>query len=416
MMLISSNSNAILIRPRRFGKTITLNFLQLIFQGRSSKKYFKGTYIYDQPFINGYGQHLDKNGDIIKDEGITGTQKRAIYQWPKHPVIYFNFKSIADQDFKIARYRIIQAIYRVAEQYGIKDRLEDPNSVIDMVTYFTQLINCLTKLGNGYKQSIVVLIDEFDAVFRDARFNTTKQQDDMKKLMSSFYNVLQSESRHIKLKLITGITTIYYTEILTPYSDITNISLWPQYSTIVGFTKQELEKSLCYNMFEKLAKNIARYENIELPNTKEELIKLVMNKLEKGHNGYRFSQAETTVYNTYFVIISFTKKIIENRGMHGFSSEIQYKEIRNNPSIFKEITEDKEIDNMTEDDLFAVTSMETDKKMRAIDLLYQTGLLTIKNSYLEKGKLFHSLHFPNKEIKDNLKKMVTMNTNRNLVI
>ena len=66
MWLLSSSPKILLIRPRRFGKSTTLNFLEFICQGVESRQYFKGTYIYDQPWTDFENKYLDKEGDTIE--------------------------------------------------------------------------------------------------------------------------------------------------------------------------------------------------------------------------------------------------------------------------------------------------------------------------------------------------------------
>eukprot|EP00477_Mikrocytos_mackini_P002633 GAHX01003012.1.p1 GENE.GAHX01003012.1~~GAHX01003012.1.p1 ORF type:complete len:479 (-),score=59.14 GAHX01003012.1:432-1868(-) len=406
LSIITCNPRIILIRPRRFGKTVTLDFLKLIFQGPSSRQYFEGTYIYDQPMIDIDGNYIDERGNAITDKGSAGISKRVIYQWPKHPIIHFDFKYIADEDSKMVKRRILISIYQIAEQYGISDKFEDPNTVVDMATYIKHLILHLTCLGNEYESTVIVLIDEFDAVFRDFNFKSQLEQENVKSLVKTFYNVLKTEDSHIKLKFITGITTVSYTDIFTWSPDTVNISLLPQYATIVGFTKQEIKNNLEYTMFEVLAKNIVLDEKLDPITNKEAIVKLVMDRLEKWYDGYRFSNAQITVYNTLSVIESFNTSNIENHWIYLYSSEKQYKGINENPEMFRKIQIHQEIDDVLEEELFESKTIETNKNIRELALLYQTGLLTIKHSYVENGIRMYTLHFPNKEVRDDYEKIV----------
>eukprot|EP00477_Mikrocytos_mackini_P000047 GAHX01000047.1.p1 GENE.GAHX01000047.1~~GAHX01000047.1.p1 ORF type:complete len:334 (-),score=43.68 GAHX01000047.1:790-1791(-) len=324
---------------------------------------------------------MDNDGNIIKGKGVAGIRKRVMYPWPKHAVIHFDFKWIANKDSKVVKNRIIKKIYKIAKTYNKETKLEDPKSVTDMSSYLDDLFDILTTLGNGYESKVIVLIDEYDAIFRDSTFDSDLQKSNMKDLIQEFYNVLKDKADHIQLKLITGITTVSFTDIFTWSPDITNLSLGPQYSALVGFTKKEIEDTLNYEMFENLAKGITRHNPSRLPKNKTALVTFVMDRLEEWYNGYRFSDAETTVYNTLSIVESFCKNRIKNHWMNSLNSEIQFDEIWKYPKIFLKMQVDEEIREIPEVNLFQSPLITTGDEVRAIAVLYQTGLLTIKSEY-----------------------------------
>eukprot|EP00477_Mikrocytos_mackini_P002093 GAHX01002290.1.p1 GENE.GAHX01002290.1~~GAHX01002290.1.p1 ORF type:complete len:331 (-),score=52.48 GAHX01002290.1:469-1461(-) len=264
LKLIYSNEKAVFIRPRGFGKTTALNFLKLIFQGTDSKEHFKGTYIYDQPMINCHGEYIDKNMQRIKDNDALAIKKRVKYKWPKYPVIFFDFEKIASTDFKESNLRMLETIYNTACQYGVEHKMESPKDARDMVMYLEHLINNLTRLGNDYENKVVVLVDEFDAMLRDCNLNPKSKEDKRERLelMREFHNVLKARNEKIKMKFITGSTTISFTDLFMWSPDIHDISFLSRYSTLVGFTRQEIENTIDYSMFERLAVSITGNKNI----------------------------------------------------------------------------------------------------------------------------------------------------------
>eukprot|EP00477_Mikrocytos_mackini_P001317 GAHX01001412.1.p1 GENE.GAHX01001412.1~~GAHX01001412.1.p1 ORF type:complete len:526 (-),score=90.62 GAHX01001412.1:511-2088(-) len=403
MWLLSSSPKILLIRPRRMGKSTTLNFLKFICRGPESREFFKGTYIYNQPWTDFANQYIDIEGNTIKINSEEDKKRITKYPWHKYPVFMIDFKIIGDTNVSVVKSGLIEAIYETAVEYGIQDMMKDPESVDSLRLYLTKLIILLTRLGNGYRNKVVVLIDEYDSIFMGYKYANETQKQEMKMLLQEFYSVLKNP-KTIKIKILTGITTITFTDVYQISNDIVNVSMDEQFAKIVGFTKKEIETMVSDKLFKKLAKNVAKSENCEVPKGKKDIKTFVMDKLEDWYNGYRFSLKGDTVYNTLSVVRTFMSMNITNHWNSSLTSEFQFHEILRDPQLFFDIGINGGVNDVRIEDLFGKEHITKDPKKRAIAALYQTGLLTMNGNSLDEKNKIVGLIFPNKEVIVNYQK------------
>ncbi|MDY6420920.1 MAG: AAA family ATPase, partial [Succinivibrio dextrinosolvens] len=109
-------------RPRRFGKSLTLNTIGTLFE-KGVDPYFKGTWIYDK------------------------------WDQMKYPVLHLSFLEYSATDLSEFKRQLCLSIYKFARAQKIQDVLDDkePNVYIS---------NLFDAMNDG--EQLVLLIDEYD--------------------------------------------------------------------------------------------------------------------------------------------------------------------------------------------------------------------------------------------------------------
>ena len=155
------NRRCFVSRPRRFGKSLCVNTLEKIFQGR--KDLFEGLYI-----------------------------SQTDYDWKKYPVIRFSFGSCSAKNGAQLNEWIVGKLLDIAEGYGIELIRKKYAGYA-----FSELIE---KISEKYGQ-IVVLFDEYEMVITDNIYNENIEE--MRDVLSSFYQVLKDMDEFIRFVFIT---------------------------------------------------------------------------------------------------------------------------------------------------------------------------------------------------------------------
>jgi len=199
--LIHTGRYYFLSRPRRFGKSLFLDTLRTIFDGK--KELFKGLYIYDK------------------------------YDWSKtYPVIYISFGGGISRSLRELHEDIIRNLKRNGKELNI--------TVADISSakgYFQDLI---IQAYESYKQKVVVLIDEYDKPILDNIENkelATQIRDELK----SFYSIIKDSDRYLKFVFITGVSKFSKVSLFSGLNNLNDITLNPNYATICGYTQKDIE-------------------------------------------------------------------------------------------------------------------------------------------------------------------------------
>lgn len=172
-----------LSRPRRFGKSLYLDTLKQIFLG--NKHLFEDTYIYDK------------------------------IEWQPRPVIHLSFDAMttSEGEFKAA---FLLSLRESVRRYDINI----PDGSIKEATK-----NAIVLLKEKYKQTVVILIDEYDEpLLRHLRTPTAEINRD---IMADFYKTLKASNEHIHLVFITGVSKFSQLSLFSGANNITDISLDP---------------------------------------------------------------------------------------------------------------------------------------------------------------------------------------------
>ena len=206
--LINSYDFTFFSRPRRFGKSLTLNTIETLFT-YGTEPYFKGTY-------------------------IAGNNEDGTPRWtePTYPVLRLDFSVIVANDIPTLRSNFITIINEQCHKLGIEEFPIENKRIGDVLSAFTIRLN----------KTYVLLIDEYDAPL-NALIDKTEAFDAVREELRVFYARIKdsSISGHLRLLLVTGITRFREVSIFSAGTNIIDISYHPQIATLVGYTRDEIE-------------------------------------------------------------------------------------------------------------------------------------------------------------------------------
>ncbi len=193
------NQAVFLSRPRRFGKSLTLDTIAELFSG--NKPLFKGLYAEDN------------------------------WDWQTvYPIIRISFTKGVLQSKEHLENNIKHQLIENAENYNIV--LADD----DIELMFSTLIKAIKKQANS---KVVVLIDEYDKPMLD-NLNTDKIiaiRDSLRNL----YSVIKELETDIRFAMLTGVSKFSKVNIFSGLNQLNDITLNKKYSALCGYTQEELE-------------------------------------------------------------------------------------------------------------------------------------------------------------------------------
>ncbi len=270
-------------RPRRFGKSIAAHMLTAYYsKGCDSREIFSQLKIAEMPTFE---DELNKNTVIFLD-----------VQW---------LKSVAVEQGKM------EQIVSFMQANVIEELLEIYPNEIDKDE--KSLANALFSIYNATKEQFIVIIDEWDCLFREAKENQSLQEEYVTFLRAMFKGA--ASDAFIKLAYITGILPIkkYGTQsALNNFREYTMVSP-SELAEYVGFTETEVQ-DLCerYDMdFEECKRWYDGYSfnhmaSVYSPNS-------VMNAIDNGEFGSYWTTTETYESLKFYIDTDFDdvrKKIL----------------------------------------------------------------------------------------------------------
>ncbi len=216
--LINRGRYYFLSRPRRFGKSLFLDTLRSIFEGK--KELFKGLYIYDK------------------------------WDWETtYPVIRISF---SDGEFQ-TKEGFMQTLYQILEKNQRDLGIESPQE-FSMSGCFKRVIE---EAYLKYNQKVVVLIDEYDKPILD---NIEKSQiaKERREELKNFYSVIKGSDEFVKFVFITGVSKFSKVSLFSGLNNLNDITIDRSYATICGYTQNDIETTFALYLegqdFEKIAK------------------------------------------------------------------------------------------------------------------------------------------------------------------
>jgi hypothetical protein len=333
-MISGLRTQFFLSRPRRFGKTLLCYTLCSLFEGRT---------------------------ELFKGLAISKTK----WKWEKRPVIKLDM-SLNTQDKRAMLSGSTIKTLLEAEAKKLNLELRGNN----IASNFKSLID---DSFEKYGKPAVVIIDEYDSPLLSV-IDDKKTFNGMRNVLRDFYKVIKISEEKLRFTFITGITKFAQVSVFSALNNLTDITLDPEYSDLLGITQEELEKDFA-GYIDKWAKEHGGK-------------KKYLAKLKDSYNGYRFTKKEQTVYNPYCLLKHF-----DSGDFHKFWFETA------TPSYLMKLLDSQKIDILNIND-FSVRTDEFKKydsdNMEAVPVLYQSGYLTVKDYSKESD--FYTLGYPNKEV------------------
>ena len=355
-------------RPRRFGKSLTLDTIATLFE-TGVEPYFKGTWIYDK------------------------------WTEPTYPVLRLNFLDLDKYSLEHFKQKLNAIISSFARDINVKNYEEkvEPEDTI----YF--LLDELRK----EKRQIVILIDEYDCQMTANINNETLYKQFQEKIKSFYANI--KDKFAIKFLGITGVTRLKDVAIFSVGSDINDITNDSAYSQMIGFTRDEIKKY--YIDYLKLA---ASYENnCTVDNVTEAQIESLLDRLAKNYDGYCFDEFyKKKVFSTWSVN-KFFKSVVSNKFVYfgeywydngGLPSILVNYLKTHELNSFDYLNKEKSV-TIPVNDFLNPTSLTT---INQNVLMCQTGYLTLRSA-LTSGDLTVDLGIPNGEIYKALNRLLAIN-------
>ena len=362
--LVSLPNRIFISRPRRFGKSLTLDTIATLFE-TGVEPYFKGTWIYDK------------------------------WTEPTYPVLRLNFLNFDKNSLEKFNNKLNSKITEFAElnhvtSYKEKEEAEDS---IDHLLEQLRLEN----------RQIVILIDEYDCQMTANINNETLYKQFQEKIKSFYANI--KDKFAIKFLGITGVTRLKDVAIFSVGSDINDITNDSAYSQMIGFTRDEIKKY--YIDYLKLA---ASYENnCTVDNVTEAQIESLLDRLAKNYDGYCFDEFyKKKVFSTWSVN-KFFQSVVSNKFVYfgeywydngGLPSILVNYLKTHELNIFDYLDKNKSL-KVTDDDFKNPTSLTT---INQNVLMCQTGYLTLRSSLNDSNII--ALGIPNGEIYKALNKLL----------
>jgi len=226
----SMDSVTLITRPRRFGKTLTMNMVEQFF----SLKY------------------ADK-GEVFSCLNIWKDEKYRTLQGT-YPVISLSFAGIKSSTYEGTKKQIYQIITNLYDQYVF---LMDSGLFTDReIKYFDSvsldmseetaafsLYKLCSFMQRYYKKNVIVLLDEYDTPMQEAYLKG--YWGELVSFTRNLFNSTFKTNPYLERAIMTGITRISKESI---FSDLNNLKVVTttsdQYADVFGFTQEEVSDAL----------------------------------------------------------------------------------------------------------------------------------------------------------------------------
>ena len=283
------------------------------------------------------------------------------YEFVKHPVIRISFN---DGDFK-TKDEFRQTIYQILDKNKRDLGISCPEEFSSSGCFKRIIEESYLK----YNKKVVILIDEYDKPILDNIENTQVARV-MRDELKSFYSVIKGSDEYIKLVFITGVSKFSKVSLFSGLNNIEDITLDERYATICGYRQKDVQ-----TVFAKHLEG-ADFE-----------------KIKKWYNGYQF--LGEGVYNPFDILLFIAKnRRFDNYWFQTATPTFLLKLIEKNnyflPNLENILKDSKMLDSFDVDYI----ELET--------LMWQTGYLSIYDSYESIKGIKYRLAIPNNEVKISL--------------
>ena len=309
-----------LSRPRRFGKSLMLDTLKCIFEGK--RELFKGLKI-----------------------------EKKKYDWKTYPVVMLDMSKVVAENVDGLRENLSDMVVGLISTFG----LEGVRTVSDPGRSLGNFFEALA----AAKGQFVVLVDEYDVPlqgFLGDRLAIRR----VRKLMHDFYIQLKNNSGSIRFMMMTGVTKLTKLSVFSGLNNPEDLTMnHPEYAGLLGYTPKEIEA-----MYPKRLDALAR----KLKTDRRGALK----RLLDWYDSYRFCPGSTVrVCNPISIAKSLMLSRVGSYWVKTAAATLVMERIeaaRKTPADFEGCL-------ATEDELDVCDALDLPAKA----LMYQSGYLTIKS-------------------------------------
>ena len=367
-LIENANKYFFYIRPRRFGKSLTISMLHHYYNILEADKFEKW---YGDLYI---GKHP--------------TPERNSYL-----IIYLNF-AVVNAELNSYRqsldahcnteFNFFCDVYAQYLPEGIKEEMNKKKGAVEQLDYLYK--ECVKT-----NQQIYLFIDEYDH-FTNKILSEPSCLEDYKSethgtgyLRSFFDTVKAGTDSTIKRCFVTGVSPVTMDDLTSGFNIGTNYSLSPEFNEMTGFNEEEVRAMLDYYA-----------TTCQFHHSTDELIEA----MKPWYDNYCFAEecyGETTMYNSNMVLY-FVKNYIQRgkapRDMVEDNIRIDYEKLRmlirkdkefaHDASIIQTLVSEGYVTGELKKGFPAVNITNPDN---FVSLLYYFGMLTISGTYKGKTKL-----------------------------
>ena len=279
----NSNRYFFFIRPRRFGKSLTMSMLRHYYDINTADK-FERLY-----------------GDLYIGKNPTPNHNKFLVMKLNFAIINAdlgNYQSAMDSICN-TEYNYFCDVYEKYLPKDIKEKMNNTNGCVEQ-------LNCICQEAVKTNAKIYLFIDEYDHftnhILSDAaRLDEYKGETHGTGYLRTFFDTIKSGTySSIERVFITGVSPVTLDDLTSGFNIGTNYSLAYGFNEMVGFTEEEVRAMLTYYS-----------QHHEFHHTVDQLIEI----MKPYYDNYCFAEeayGETTMYNSNMVL-SFLYKYIDNR-------------------------------------------------------------------------------------------------------
>lgn len=339
--LLSNGMVYFLSRPRRFGKSLLISTLEALFRGH--KSLFEGLWIYDR------------------------------WDFKEHPIVKIDFTGVrTKQSENLVRY-ICHFLVDLAAENEVTIPQEHSYS-----EQFYALLKALSRKGR-----VVVLVDEYDKPIID-HLDEPEVAVENREILHSFYSVLKKADPFLKFVFITGVSKFTKTSIFSGLNQLRDITLLDQYTTILGYTQEELE-TYFHNRMDLLRDKLPFAGSDPVP------------QIRDWYNGYSWD-GRNFVYNPFSILNLFQSRQFMNYWFATGTPTFLIKCIRREQATLEDF--EGKVVGQDAFDAFDADNLDL------TSLLFQTGYLTVGSLDQIGGLRAYHLTYPNYEVRQSLFKHI----------
>ncbi|CBL46238.1 Conserved hypothetical protein [gamma proteobacterium HdN1] len=329
LRLIAQGTHFFLSRPRRFGKSLFLDTLKELFEGNEAL--FKGLY-------------AEKN-----------------WNWSvKYPVIRISFGGASLASVEDLQASLHMQLTLLEQAQGWTAQFTDSRA---------RFVSLIQRLAERFGQRVVILVDEYDKPILD-RIEDREIALAMREALKDLYSVIKDNDAYIRFAFLTGVSKFSKVSLFSGLNNLQDITLDARYSTICGYTDQDVD-----SVFAPELEGLDRAE------------------IKRWYNGYNW--LGDSVYNPFDLLLLFDQRIFRpwwfETGTPNFLIKLLTQRGFFAPNLAKLQTGEQ-----------LISSFDVDA-IKSEALLFQTGYLTIHDVQQPiLGHWVYTLGYPNREVESSL--------------
>jgi hypothetical protein len=309
------------------------------------------------------------------------------YNFEPYPVIRLDM-NLNRSTPKALRESILFKLNHIANNEGLSLDAPNPGSALE------GLVKSLWKKYG--EREVVVLIDDYDKPILD-HINKPELAMKIRDTLCNFYVILKKLENYLHFVFITGISKFGKRALGSKLNDFNDISNLSSYAGICGFTETEFINNF-HHLFDNLLSSLVNSGKLK----KGDDHKVLINSILKKYKGYSWD-GETQVLNPFSINNCFSDNMLDDYWWKTGPPLFLKNAISQDPTAYLQ----PEWGKVLADDVDGAKI----SNFRSVDLLFQTGYLTIDNVIINKEDIFehnryidfkhktyYSLKIPNNEV------------------